>query len=192
MELNLLVSSSQIRSSYVELVPLVWCQLFLPGQRVLLPLRLPIFPNRALTLPKNWFLLLLVERGVSAEEVAQRAVEAMGVQPRVAIECTGVESSIATAIYAVKFSGTVHVIGVGKDFQNIPFMHASVNDINIKFQYRYANSWPKAIRLVNEGVIDVKPLVTHRFSLEDAKKAFATTSDPSSGSVKVMIFDEQQ
>jgi L-iditol 2-dehydrogenase len=135
---------------------------------------------------------ILVERGVSAEEVAHRAVEAMGVQPRVAIECTGVESSIATAIYAVKFSGTVHVIGVGKDFQNIPFMHASVNDINIKFQYRYANSWPKAIRLVNEGVIDVKPLVTHRFSLEDAKKAFATTSDPSSGSVKVMIFDEQQ
>jgi L-iditol 2-dehydrogenase len=133
---------------------------------------------------------ILVERGVSAEDVARTAVKAMGVQPRVALECTGVESSLATAIYSVKFSGIVHAIGVGKDFQNIPFMHASVNDINIKFQYRYANTWPKGIRLINEGVINVKPLVTHRFSLEDAKKAFATTSDPTSGSVKVMIFDE--
>lgn len=134
---------------------------------------------------------VLVERGVSSEAVADKIVEALGGEKaRVAIECTGVESSLATAIYSVKFAGTVQVIGVGKDFQNIPFMHASVNDINIKFQYRYVNTWPKCIRLVNDKVIDVKALVTHRFNIEDAAKAFATTSDPTSGSVKVMIFDE--
>ena len=60
----------------------------------------------------------------------------------------------------------------------------------MKFQYRYANTWPKAIRRVSEGLIDVKPLVTHKFRLEDAPKAFETSCDLSSGAVKVMIFDE--
>ena len=43
------------------------------------------------------------------------------------------------------------VIGVGKEFQNLPFMHLSVNEIDLKFQYRYNNTWPKAIRLVSAG-----------------------------------------
>jgi len=82
----------------------------------------------------------------------------------------------------------VFVIGVGREFQNIPFMHLSVNEIDLKFQYRYNNTWPKAIRLVSAGVIDLKPLVTHRFKLEEALEAFEIASDYSKGSIKVQIF----
>lgn len=132
-----------------------------------------------------------IDPKLDAESMAQRIVEAAGnIKLRVCLECTGVESSIAVGIYSLVFAGTILVIGVGKDFQQIPFMHASVNELTIKYQYRYANTWPKGVRLINEGVIDVKPLVTHRFKLEDSAKAFATTSDRSSGSIKVMIFDE--
>lgn len=87
----------------------------------------------------------------------------------------------------MRFGGLVFVIGVGKDFQNIPFMHLSVNEIDLKFQYRYSNTWPKAIRLVSAGLIE-KPLVTHRFQLEDAVEAFEVASDIKRGSVKVQIF----
>ena len=80
------------------------------------------------------------------------------------------------------------VIGVGQEFQKIPFMHLSVNEIDLKFQYRYHNTWPKAIRLVSGGVIDLKALVTHRFKLEDAVEAFEVASDVSKGSIKVQIF----
>jgi L-iditol 2-dehydrogenase len=48
--------------------------------------------------------------------------------------------------------------------------------------------WPRAIRLVKGGVIDVKRLTTHRYSLEDATKAFQTSKDSATtGAVKVMI-----
>lgn len=80
------------------------------------------------------------------------------------------------------------MIGVGKEFQNLPFMHLSVNEIDLKFQHRYNNTWPKAIRLVSAGLIDLKPLVTHRFQLEDAVEAFEVASDISRGSIKVQIF----
>jgi L-iditol 2-dehydrogenase len=55
------------------------------------------------------------------------------------------------------------VIGVGNESQNLPFMHLSVNEIDLKFLYRYHDTWPKAIQLASAGLSDLKPLVTHRF-----------------------------
>ena len=34
-------------------------------------------------------------------------------------------------------------------------------------------TFPRAIRLVESGQVDVRSLVTHKFSLEEAQKAFA-------------------
>jgi hypothetical protein len=36
------------------------------------------------------------------------------------------------------------MIGAGKEFQNLPFMHLSVNEIDLEFQYQYKNTWPKS------------------------------------------------
>ena len=51
-------------------------------------------------------------------------------------------------------------------------------------------TYPKAITLVSEGLIDLKPLVTHRFTLEDASKAFEAASTPAAKAVKVQILDD--
>ncbi|KAF2112180.1 chaperonin 10-like protein [Lophiotrema nucula] len=129
-----------------------------------------------------------VEFSDSPEQFAAKVVEKMeGVEPAIAMECTGVESSINGAIQAVKFSGKVFVIGVGKNEMKIPFMRLSTREIDLQFQYRYANMWPKAIRLVKSGVIDLRKLVTHRFKLEDAVEAFKTAADPKTGAIKVQI-----
>lgn len=110
-----------------------------------------------------------------------------GVEPATAMECTGVESSIAGAIQVVKFGGKVFVIGVGKNEIKIPFMRLSTREVDLQFQYRYCNTWPKAIRLVKSGVIELSKLVTHRFQLEDAVEAFKTAADPKTGAIKVQI-----
>ncbi|KAH7494471.1 L-arabinitol 4-dehydrogenase [Fusarium oxysporum f. sp. matthiolae] len=128
-----------------------------------------------------------VER-LSAEDSAKAIVKSFGgIEPSVALECTGVESSIASAVWSVKFGGKVFIIGVGKNEINIPFMRASVREVDIQLQYRYCNTWPRAIRLVENNVVDLSKLVTHRFKLEDAIKAFETSADPKSGAIKVMI-----
>lgn len=91
---------------------------------------------------------------------------------------------------ATRFGGSVFVIGVGKDFQNIPFMHLASNEIDLRFQYRYHDTYPKAISLVNEGLIDLKPLVTHRYRLDEGVEAFATASTPAARAIKVQILDD--
>lgn len=129
-----------------------------------------------------------VPKGTSAEGCAAGIVEAMGgIRPRVAIECTGVESSVASAIWSVTFGGKVFVIGVGKNEMTVPFMRLSTQEIDLQYQYRYCNTWPRAIRLVQSGVINMDKLVTHRFNLKDAVEAFQTSADPSTGAIKVQI-----
>lgn len=82
------------------------------------------------------------------------------------------------------------VIGVGKSFQQIPFMHASFREIDVRFQFRYWETYPKAISLVSEGLINLKPLVTHRFTLEQAKDAFEAASTPAARAIKVQLLDD--
>ncbi|UZJ52274.1 hypothetical protein CBS101457_001594 [Exobasidium rhododendri] len=112
------------------------------------------------------------------------------VMPAVSMECTGQESSIATAAYATQPSGLVFVIGVGKSHINVPFMHLSTNEINLKFLFRYRDTWPRAIRLVSAGKINVKQIVTARFPLERAKEAVEHAADRTKFSVKTLIVDD--
>ncbi|KAG1808716.1 chaperonin 10-like protein [Suillus subaureus] len=132
---------------------------------------------------------VLVERGLTPKDAAQKIKAAADGPVKVAIECSGVESSVHTAVHAAQFGGKVFIIGVGKNEQVFPFMHLSANEIDVSFQYRYANQYPKAIRLVAGGLIDLKPLVTHRFKLEEAVSAFHVAADPSQGAIKVQIQD---
>ncbi|KAI1425813.1 GroES-like protein [Xylaria sp. FL1777] len=132
-----------------------------------------------------------VER-MSAEDSAKAIVASFGgIEPAVSMECTGVESSIASAIWATKFGGRVFVIGVGKNELNFPFMRCSTREIDLVFQYRYSNTWPRAIRLVENGVIDLSKLVTHRFKLEDALEAFKVAADPKTGAIKAIAPNQQ-
>ena len=87
----------------------------------------------------------------------------------------------------MKFGGKVFVIGVGKNEMKIPFMRLSTEEIDLQFQYRYSNTWPKAIRLVQNGVINMDKLVTHRYNLSDAVEAIKTAADPKTGAIKVQI-----
>jgi len=50
--------------------------------------------------------------------------------PETILECTGVESSVVTAVYTVRRGGDLMVIGVGKDIMNnLPFMHISLAEV---------------------------------------------------------------
>lgn len=142
-----------------------------------------------------------VELGHSPQQTADGIINAFNdgegsrpdaLRPRLALECTGVESSVNSAIWSVKFGGKVFVIGVGKNEMKLPFMRLSTMEIDLQYQYRYSNTWPRAIRLVRNGVIDLKKLTTHRYALEDALKAFDTAANPKTGAIKVQIMSSAE
>ncbi|RAK95746.1 uncharacterized protein BO80DRAFT_469179 [Aspergillus ibericus CBS 121593] len=106
---------------------------------------------------------LLVRADEDDKQFAARVVELMGgedSEPAIALECTG-----------------------------FPFMRLSEREIDLQFQQRYVNMWPRAIRVLSSGMIDLSRLITHEFAFKDAPKAFETASDPNSGSIKTIQLD---
>lgn len=128
---------------------------------------------------------LAVAREDSAQEVARRVEGMLGNQPHVTIECTGAESSVQTAIYATRSGGVVVLVGLGEEMASVPLVNAAVREVDIRGVFRYCNTWPMAIAMLASGKVNVKPLVTHRFPLEEAAQAFETTRQ--GRGVKVML-----
>lgn len=112
--------------------------------------------------------------------------------PETVLECTGVESSICIAAYTARRGGTVMVIGVGRSIMNnLPFMHLSLAEIQLKFINRYRDTWAPAIQCLDGGILkDLTKLVSHTFPLERARDAMELCSDTRNGGIKVMVVDE--
>ncbi|KAJ5312193.1 hypothetical protein PENANT_c011G07804 [Penicillium antarcticum] len=137
-----------------------------------------------------------VDRTKDAQGNAQAIRALFGSQeyvaPETVLECTGVESSVCTAAYTARRGGTVMVIGVGKAIMNnLPFMHLSLAEIDLRFINRYRDTWPPAIACLDGGILDLKMLVSHVFPLEKAQDALHLCADTSNGSIKVLIVDEE-
>ncbi|XP_066923109.1 sorbitol dehydrogenase-like [Clytia hemisphaerica] len=103
------------------------------------------------------------------------------------IECSGAESSVHTAIYATASGGIAMLVGMGKAEINLPIFEVLVREIDVRGNFRYVNCYPTALDLVASGKVNVKPLITHRFKLEESHKAFTTSSSPGCNTIKVMI-----
>ncbi|XP_076465597.1 sorbitol dehydrogenase-like [Babylonia areolata] len=111
--------------------------------------------------------------------------EVLGEGADITIECSGAPPSIRTAIYATKSGGCVVLVGLGPDLIELPVVNASVREVDIRGIFRYVNCYPTALAMVASGKVNVKPLVTHRFSLEQSLEAFEAAKRGEG--VKIMI-----
>ncbi|XP_019580867.1 sorbitol dehydrogenase isoform X1 [Rhinolophus sinicus] len=121
----------------------------------------------------------------SPQEIANKVESLLGCKPGVTIECTGAETAIQAGIYATCSGGTLVLVGLGSEMTNVPLVHAAIREVDIKGVFRYCNTWPVAISMLESKSVNVKSLVTHRFPLEKALEAFETSKNGLG--LKVMI-----
>jgi len=108
------------------------------------------------------------------------------------IDASGAEASIQTGIYIAKAGGTFVQVGMGNPNVTMNISLIIFKELNYKGSFRYGpGDFPLAISLVSKGKIDLKPLVTHRFSFEEAIIAFKATrsgkGDDGKGVIKAII-----
>ncbi len=90
-----------------------------------------------------------------------------------AFEVAGEQGAVDAAFATATPGGTVILAGIPEDDQTS--FQASVarrKGLTIKMVRRMKHTYPRAIRLVESGLIDVRSLVTHRFPLSKAAEAF--------------------
>ncbi|XP_041362944.1 sorbitol dehydrogenase-like [Gigantopelta aegis] len=124
------------------------------------------------------------------KETALQVEEVFGQPADITIECSAAPSSIKTAIFATCSGGCVLLVGMCPGEIQLPIVNAAVREVDIKGVFRYANCYPTALAMIAADKVDVKPLITHRFKLEQTLEAFETAK--SGKGVKVMINCERK
>lgn len=91
----------------------------------------------------------------------------------VAFECAGVNAAVDDAMMASKPGGRVILVGIPADDRtSFPASLARRKGLTIKLSRRMKHTYPRALRLVERGAVDVRSLVTHRFPLTQIAAAF--------------------
>jgi len=92
----------------------------------------------------------------------------------VAFEAAGENEAVETAIATARPGGRVVLIGIPADDRTaFTASPARRKGLTIKLSRRMKHVYPRAIRLVESGMVDVRSLVTHRFPLEEIDQAFS-------------------
>jgi L-iditol 2-dehydrogenase len=117
----------------------------------------------------------LLADGSEAERIL-KATSGRGLD--VVFEAAGDDGqAVTSAVQAAKRGGTVVLVGIpSEDHTEFPASAARRHGLTIKIARRMANTYPTAIRLVAQGQVDLNPLITHQYPVEEFDKAFQTAT----------------
>jgi L-iditol 2-dehydrogenase len=101
------------------------------------------------------------------------------------IDASGAAAAVADGIRAVRPAGRIVLVGSGAESMELPTQLIQNRELVLTGVFRYANTWPTAIELVESGRVDLDAMVTAHFPLE--KAADALDSDRMPGTVKTVV-----
>ncbi|AUX80630.1 L-idonate 5-dehydrogenase [Sinorhizobium fredii] len=93
-------------------------------------------------------------------------------------ECSGAAPALAAGIAALRPRGIIIQLGLGGDM-SLPMMAITAKELDLRGSFRFHEEFATGVGLMQKGLIDVKPLITHTVPLADAVSAFELASDRS-------------
>ena len=130
---------------------------------------------------------LEVARAMGADSTVDLTTSTLPEDVELVFEASGAPAAIGAVLRATAKGGTVVQVG------NLPGTAAEVTlgdlvtrELTWIGSYRFSEEVDDAILALADG-LDVDPLMTHTFGIEDADEALRTAADRTSGSSKVML-----
>ncbi|MEZ2128645.1 MULTISPECIES: L-idonate 5-dehydrogenase [unclassified Sinorhizobium] len=103
----------------------------------------------------------------------------------VQFEASGNERAVRSGLEVLKPRGVLVQLGLGGDV-SIPQNMVVAKEIEMKGTFRFHEEFDLAVDLINHRRVDLRPLLTDTFPLEDVLKAFETAADRTK-SMKVQL-----
>ena len=103
----------------------------------------------------------------------------------VMLECSGNERALRAGLDAMRPRGVVVQLGLGGDV-SLPQNLVVAKELEIRGSFRFHAEFALAVRLINEGRVDMRPMVTGAYPLAQAREAFELASDRSRA-MKVLL-----
>lgn len=106
----------------------------------------------------------------------------------VTFDCVGFTKTMCTALKVTRSGGKVCLVGMGQDKLTVPLTAAAAREIDVLGIFRYCNTYPLCLQLLQSRKIDVRPLITHRYGLSEGEvKAAFKASAGGGDAIKVMF-----
>lgn len=119
-------------------------------------------------------------------EAIMEATDGRGVD--VAVDAARSSETLGLAVKVAKPGGRCVLTGIsGKDEDTLPVSDARRRGLRLLWCRRMKHNYPRAIELVSSGQLDLKPILTHTFPLEEAHEAFEMVSYARDGVLKATI-----
>jgi L-idonate 5-dehydrogenase len=85
---------------------------------------------------------------------------------------------LVAGIAALRPRAVIIQLGLGGDM-NLPMMAITAKELDLRGSFRFHEEFATGVGLMQKGLIDVKPLITHTLPLSDAVTAFELATDRS-------------
>ena len=96
----------------------------------------------------------------------------------VMFECSGAVSALSAGINTMRPGGVIMQLGLSGDM-SLPMMAITAKELQLRGSFRFHTEFATAVQLMQNGLVDLKPLVTHTLPLVRAEDAFVIGSDRS-------------
>jgi L-iditol 2-dehydrogenase len=111
--------------------------------------------------------------GVTVEEATD------GAGADVVIEASGAEPSIRSTLEGVRRGGTVVLVGLASEAEvPLDVLEIIDNELDVHGSFRYRDTYPTAVSLLADGVVDVEELIDFEANLESVDEAFRRSMEP--------------
>jgi L-idonate 5-dehydrogenase len=104
----------------------------------------------------------------------------------VMFEASGAGVAITSALPTLRPRARLVQMGLGGEV-TLPLTAIAAKELEIRGTFRFHEEFAEAVRLINEGALDLAPLLTASYPVANAEAAFEAASDRGSGAMKVQI-----
>jgi L-iditol 2-dehydrogenase len=106
----------------------------------------------------------------------------------VAIEAAWADESVQQAAAMARYGGRLVIVGIS-EHDELLFNHSTVRrkGLTIRVCRRMKHTYPRAIKLVEQGMVNLSKMISHRVPLEKVPEAFAMNLAYEDNVVKIMV-----
>ena len=107
----------------------------------------------------------------------------------VLFECSGNAQALRTAFEVLRPRGVAVQLGLSASEPTLPLNTVVAKEFDLRGAFRFHEEFAVAVRLINQRLVDLAPLVSATLSYRDAGRAFALAADRTQAMKVLLSFD---
>ena len=136
---------------------------------------------------------LACARAMGADETLNLGTHPEGLAPYardkgqfdIMFEASGSDRALRAGLEVVAPRGVIVTVGMGGDAQ-LPLTALVAKELELRGTFRFHAEFAVAVRFINEGLVDLRPVISHVVGVDDAVQAFRLAADKTQA-MKVQI-----